>query len=78
MKLLVEGGGELAWSLMNEGQVDRLVWIIAPKIFGGRDAKTSVEGSGVDNPSHAFSFSKKKFFQKGEDLIFEGLPSKKS
>ena len=35
-KLLVEGGGELAWSLINEKLVDKIFWIVAPKILGVR------------------------------------------
>ena len=46
-KILVEGGGELAWSLIRERLCDRAYWIYAPKIIGGRNAKTSVEGAGV-------------------------------
>lgn len=71
-KLLVEGGGELAWSFLESGCVDRAVWIVAPKIFGGRDAKTSVEGTGVKTPNRSFSFKNEKIEKCGEDWIFFG------
>lgn len=71
-KLLVEGGGELAWSFLEDGCVDRAYWIVAPKIFGGRSAKTSVEGYGVKVPDQAFPFKISKVKRSGEDWIFEG------
>ncbi|HOW59696.1 MAG TPA: bifunctional diaminohydroxyphosphoribosylaminopyrimidine deaminase/5-amino-6-(5-phosphoribosylamino)uracil reductase RibD [Candidatus Omnitrophota bacterium] len=76
-KLLVEGGGELAWSFLEGGCVDRVIWIVAPKIFGGRFAKTSVEGLGVRSPQKAFHFHAKNFLQSGGDWIFEGYLKKK-
>jgi diaminohydroxyphosphoribosylaminopyrimidine deaminase / 5-amino-6-(5-phosphoribosylamino)uracil reductase len=71
-KLLVEGGGELAWSFLEAGCVDRAFWILAPKIFGGQNAKTSVEGLGVKTPDQAFLFKIAKITRAGGDWIFEG------
>jgi len=47
-RILVEGGGELNWSLLHLGLVDELVVTVAPKIAGGRLAITLVEGDGFD------------------------------
>lgn len=44
--ILLEGGGTLAFSAFNQGIVDKVIYYIAPKIFGGVNAKTSVEGNG--------------------------------
>ena len=76
-KLLVEGGGELAWSFLEAGCVDRAFWILAPKVFGGRNAKTSVEGFGVRTPEEAFLFKTDKVMRSGDDWIFEGSFHKK-
>jgi len=76
-KLLAEGGGELAWSLLEANCVDRAYWILAPKIFGGRSAKTSVEGRGVRVPDEAFVFKTSRMIRCGADWIFEGLVHKK-
>ena len=76
-QLLVEGGGELAWSFLEAGCVDRAYWIVAPKIFGGRDAKTSVEGLGVKTPDQAFLFKTDAVTRSGDDWIFEGSFQKK-
>ena len=50
-KTLVEGGGELNWSLLRLGMVDELTVTVAPKIAGGRLATTLVEGDGFDQVS---------------------------
>ena len=76
--LLVEGGGELAWSLLSQRLVDRLIWIVAPKIVGGRTAKTSVEGEGVRKLEKAFNLRFEKTYPLGEDWVFEAVPERKS
>jgi len=70
-KLLVEGGGETAWSLLSQGLVDKAYWIVAPKIIGGRSAKTSVEGKGVRLPQEAMGCRPVKISRLGEDLLLE-------
>ena len=45
-KILVEGGGEINWSLLRLGIVNELIVTISPKIVGGRQATTLVEGQG--------------------------------
>ncbi|MCI6007802.1 MAG: bifunctional diaminohydroxyphosphoribosylaminopyrimidine deaminase/5-amino-6-(5-phosphoribosylamino)uracil reductase RibD [Ruminococcus sp.] len=44
--ILLEGGGTLAFSAFSQKIVDKVIYYIAPKIFGGTSAKTSVEGAG--------------------------------
>ena len=46
-KVLVEGGGEINWSVLKLGLVNELIVTIAPIVIGGRDAKTLVEGEGI-------------------------------
>jgi len=45
-RLMVEGGGELVFSLLREGLVDELYVYVAPVFVGGRDAPTLVDGEG--------------------------------
>ena len=45
-RLLVEGGGELIFSLFEAGLVDRLSVFVGPTVIGGRDAPTLVDGEG--------------------------------
>ena len=70
--LLVEGGGEVAWSFLEKGFVDKIEWIIAPKIIGGRDAKTSVEGLGIASLSQTPSIQWTKTMRLGTDILIEG------
>lgn len=44
---LVEAGGDVVWALLEAGLVDEIRWIYAPRILGGRDAPTAVDGTGV-------------------------------
>lgn len=63
-KILVEGGGELNWSLLRLGLVDDLTVTIAPRIAGGRLATTLVEGDGVDEIAQGIRLRLKQVVQK--------------
>ena len=52
--ILLEGGGTLNWAALESGVVQQVQAYIAPKLFGGQEAKTPVEGAGVHVPSAAF------------------------
>lgn len=45
--LLLEGGGELNWSMLSSGLVDEVRVTISPIVIGGREATSIVEGDGV-------------------------------
>ena len=49
--ILVEGGGELIFSLLSDDLVDRLSVYIGNQIIGGRDAPTLADGSGFTAPT---------------------------
>jgi len=52
-RILVEGGGEVRWSLFKERLVDELfVWVM-PAVWGGRDAPTLVDGLGFTSAGEA-------------------------
>lgn len=55
--LLVEGGGELFGSFLEEGLVNELYCYIAPKLFGGVGAKSPIGGLGVETPQEALFLS---------------------
>lgn len=46
--VMVEGGAELAASMLEEGLVDKIIFYVAPKLIGGRDAPGPVGGEGVE------------------------------
>jgi diaminohydroxyphosphoribosylaminopyrimidine deaminase / 5-amino-6-(5-phosphoribosylamino)uracil reductase len=46
--LLLEGGPHLAGAFLEAGEVDEARIFVAPMLAGGRDARTAVEGQGVE------------------------------
>ena len=51
--LLVEGGGEVIWSFVSSGRVDRFQVFVGSIIIGGRTSPTPVDGEGF--PDGAFT-----------------------
>ena len=47
-QLLIEGGGQVNFGLFRAGLIDEVYLTLCPKIIGGRDVVTSVEGDGFD------------------------------
>lgn len=70
--LLIEGGGEVAASALKAGVVDKAHFFIAPKIFGGREAKTPVEGEGIKIPSQALPLKDFHIERVTEDILVTG------
>jgi len=70
--ILAEGGGELIESLFRCKLVNSVRAYIAPKIFGGRDAKSPVEGTGVCLPDDAYRIENTQIRRIGEDILIEG------
>lgn len=69
--ILLEGGGTLNWSALESGIVQQVQAYIAPKLFGGRDAKAPIEGAGVSFPDAAFRLKNSRLEQLGEDFLIE-------
>ena len=70
--ILVEGGGELNDSLFRHKLVNRVKAYIAPKIFGGKDAKSPVAGWGIPTPDDAYMIENAKIQRIGNDFVIEG------
>ena len=49
LSMLLESGGALAASFWQAGLVNRAVYFFAPKIIGGANAPTAVDGPGLSN-----------------------------
>ncbi len=69
--ILLEGGGELNWSALKSGIVNKVQAYIAPKIFGGAGAKSPVAGLGADTPDNGFRLADSKIIRIGEDFLIE-------
>ena len=69
--IFLEGGAGLNWSALESGIVDRIQTYIAPKIFGGADAKTPVAGLGAEAPADAIMLKNTTVTVIGEDLLLE-------
>lgn len=69
--VLIEGGGTFNYFAFQEGIVDKLHLYIAPKIFGGKDAKSPVMGLGVEKAGQAFNLETESFESIGEDIFIE-------
>ncbi|RPK31433.1 bifunctional diaminohydroxyphosphoribosylaminopyrimidine deaminase/5-amino-6-(5-phosphoribosylamino)uracil reductase RibD [Paenibacillus xylanexedens] len=70
--LLIEGGGQVNASFVVQELVDKLVLYVAPKVVGGKDAPTFLEGLGVGMMSEAQDLHDLSFSQLGVDFKIEG------
>jgi 2,5-diamino-6-(ribosylamino)-4(3H)-pyrimidinone 5'-phosphate reductase len=68
-RLLCEGGGELNDALFRAGLVNELHLTICPKIFGGRDAPTIADGTGVLKLADATRLNLKSMKRVGDELF---------
>ncbi len=70
--ILVEGGGTLLGSLLEEGLVDRVMAFVAPVLIGGRDAPSPMEGHGIPTMDHAIRLRHTRMELIGEDVLITG------
>ena len=69
--ILLEGGGSLNWSALESGIVQKVQTYIAPKLFGGEEAKTPVEGKGFPYPASAVLLKNSEIIRLGDDFLIE-------
>ena len=70
--VLLEGGGSLNWSAMDQHIVDSVQAYIAPMIMGGEKARSPVEGLGHPSPDLAVRLKNMKITAIGKDYLAEG------
>jgi 2,5-diamino-6-(ribosylamino)-4(3H)-pyrimidinone 5'-phosphate reductase len=70
-RLLLEGGGNLNWGMLNEGLVDEVRFAVAPVIVGGEDSISLVEGEGSSKISEGVKLELKKSYPLGKDFVME-------
>lgn len=73
--VLVEGGAELDWSMVEAGLVDEVCCFIAPKVIGGSTAKGPVGGAGFPKMADAFPLEIESVTRSGPDILVHAFPS---
>lgn len=74
--ILVEGGATLNGSFVAKKLVDKVYFFIAPKIIGGKEAKTPVAGTGILNLQEALTLKDIQFEKLEEDILIIGRVDK--
>jgi diaminohydroxyphosphoribosylaminopyrimidine deaminase / 5-amino-6-(5-phosphoribosylamino)uracil reductase len=71
-QLLLEGGGEVAYSFFEAGLVDETYAFVAPRFLGGRQAPASVGGTGWPHPQMGPALLNPSATPVGRDFLFHG------
>lgn len=74
--VLIEGGGTTHASAFAAGIVDKVMFFIAPKIAGGRNAISPVEGAGCESMAEAIPLDDLTMTAVGDDWLAEGYVRK--
>ncbi len=69
--LLIEGGSSLNFSALESGVVNRVHCYIAPKLVGGKQAKTPIGGEGIVDLSRAVKLKLVSMEMVGEDILID-------
>ncbi len=72
-KVLLEGGGTLNFSMLQDKLVDKVIVAIAPVIIGGRDAISLVEGVGVSLVEDGFHLEFTEYELIGNNIVLHFL-----
>lgn len=75
--ILIEGGGELIYSALEDELVDKVQVYIAPKIIGGAKAPTPVAGKGISLMREAIELKNINRKVYDEDIMIEGYIRKR-
>lgn len=72
LSVLIEGGGEVAASALEERVVDKVLFFYAPRIIGGREAVSAVGGLGAENVASSVKLDHIRVRRFGDDIAVEG------
>lgn len=72
--VLIEGGGAVNASFVENKLVDKVAIYIAPKLVGGSTAPTFLEGAGIGQMGDAIELSEVSVTNLGKDFKFTGYP----
>lgn len=71
--VMCEGGARLAGSLLRDGLVDEVEWIVAPKFLCDEKSKSAVSDSRYIDLSNAIALQSTDISKLGEDVLIRGL-----
>ena len=74
--LLIEGGGATLAAAFEAGIVDKVCFFCAPKITGGCEAVTPVEGRGSETMDQSIALDSLRAIPVGEDVLMEAYVRK--
>jgi diaminohydroxyphosphoribosylaminopyrimidine deaminase/5-amino-6-(5-phosphoribosylamino)uracil reductase len=72
--LLIEGGGSINASFLENRLIDKVILYIAPKLIGGQHAPTFLEGTGIDKMRNAVELANVTLSKLGKDYKYVGYP----
>jgi diaminohydroxyphosphoribosylaminopyrimidine deaminase/5-amino-6-(5-phosphoribosylamino)uracil reductase len=72
--VVVEGGAEVAGSIIDERLADKVTFFYAPKIIGGRSAIPAIGGHGIERMNEALPLDDIEIKSCGEDWEVTGYP----
>jgi diaminohydroxyphosphoribosylaminopyrimidine deaminase / 5-amino-6-(5-phosphoribosylamino)uracil reductase len=72
LSLLVEGGGEVNASLLAGRYVNKVIAFIAPKLLGGKNSPTPVEGESPERMAEALPLERVRVERFGDDICVTG------
>ncbi|MBT2730959.1 bifunctional diaminohydroxyphosphoribosylaminopyrimidine deaminase/5-amino-6-(5-phosphoribosylamino)uracil reductase RibD [Bacillus sp. ISL-75] len=72
--VLIEGGGTINASFLENKCIDKVILYFAPKLIGGKDAPTFLEGAGIEKMSDAVDLVDTSIIKIGKDFKFIGYP----
>lgn len=70
--VLIEGGGRIHGTVLKSGLARKVYCYIAPKLIGGREASSPVEGEGFSQMKEALPVTGVEIRHLGEDLCISG------
>ena len=74
--IIIEGGGNINFSALEEGIVDKAIFYVAPKIIGGEKAKNSIGGNGFLKIDDAVRLKDISYRKINDDFVIEGYVDK--
>ena len=72
ISLLIEGGSEVFATALREKVINKVLFIYAPKIIGGRDSIPLFSGEGKRELTSAYQLTRVRSYRLGPDVVIEG------